>query len=323
MPDFAYQFPIDDFPWNGPLGHRFFVVHERIVRLDERARNSPLQGPWSERLLYGNATAAMYGQGCLVDLEDLVLLDGFSFSGVMTNDLSSAWHLLRVWKKALKADAVELLKASMPGEAASVQPSASRGPVDGPEYFYDPDWDEAGRLEAWRKSFRSGADLPPLLAAATAWDAWHTLQPEQSGTWRSTLLASLVLKVRGTTRQLLLPLDTGHRAAKHPWRASDDVWVRLERFLDLAEAAVERARKELDKLVLAEKLLRSNLKGLRKCSALPRLVDLLLARPLVSMPMAVKELGLSRQAVRAMWPKLGSTAREVSGRQRYRVWSIG
>jgi hypothetical protein len=75
-------------------------------------------------------------------------------------------------------------------------------------------------------------------------------------------------------------------------------------------------------LTLADEMLRLKLKGRRSNSRLPALVDLLLSRPLVSVPMAAKALRCSPQAVEAMFEQLGSIPRELSGRKRYRVWSI-
>ena len=85
---------------------------------------------------------------------------------------------------------------------------------------------------------------------------------------------------------------------------------------------MDRSAKELKRLTLADELLRLKVKGRRRNSRLPALVELLLSRPLVSVPMAVKVLRCSPQAIEAMFKQLGSIPREMSGRQRYRVWSI-
>jgi predicted transcriptional regulator len=62
------------------------------------------------------------------------------------------------------------------------------------------------------------------------------------------------------------------------------------------------------------------LKNRRSTSRLPALVDLLLSKPLMSVPLAAKELKVSPQAVEGMMGQLGSTARELTGRGRYRAW---
>ena len=54
--------------------------------------------------------------------------------------------------------------------------------------------------------------MPPLLAAAIAWDAWLSLEPDQRGAWQAPLIAALVLKARAKTRHILQPLNTGQRS---------------------------------------------------------------------------------------------------------------
>jgi hypothetical protein len=191
-----------------------------------------------------------------------------------------------------------------------------------PGCLYDPQWDEASRLAAWRDVVCQSEPLPPALAAAIAWDAWLVLQPEQHGAWRAPLLASLTLKARNKTRNLMLPIDLGRRFApyrRHPAHAFEQ---RIVGFLEWVMTAAVRAGKELDSLLLAEGLLRRSLVRRRRNSRLSDLVQLLLSRPLVSAPMAARSLGISQQAVQRMLPELIPPARELSGRRRYRVWAI-
>jgi Fic family protein len=101
-----------------------------------------------------------------------------------------------------------------------------------------------------------------------------------------------------------------------------DQTARIAVFLDWSITAAEHSAKELDKLALAEQLLQARLKGRRKSSRLPQLVDLLLEKPVISVPMAAKILKVSNQAVDAMLKELGSIPRELYGRGRYRVWGI-
>ena len=166
-----------------------------------------------------------------------------------------------------------------------------------PGLLYDADWDEPGRLAAWRDAIDESKRLPPVLAAALAWDAWLVLEPEQRGAWRAPLIAALLLKARSKTTSLLLPIATGQRAAKYRRHPAHKTGERLAGFLQWTIAAAARAGKELDALVLAEALLQPKLARKRRNSRLGALVSLLLSRPLVSAPMAARALGVSPQAV--------------------------
>lgn len=318
-----YEIPSD--PYEGILD-QFLRVDEALSKLTERARVSGLQAPWAHRLLYRNACAAVQAQGCLVYLEDLVLLDGHAFAGVMSPELSCGLGILKFWQKALRGDPVSLLRAPMPGEMprplATEQTGDGRQALDRPDFFWDPEWDQSGRLEHWRRVWQATDRLPPLLAAGIVWDAWHTLQPEQQGTWRSTLLAALVLRARAKTRALLLPVDTGQRLSGRSWNSRHTFSVRMAGFLGAIERAITSAGSELDTLTAARERMLLRVERERKNSRLRELVDLMMARPLVSIPLAVKELGLSKQALRGMIGRLGSSAREISDRKRYRYWSV-
>ena len=308
------------------------AADDAIARLDERCRfqrnagqdfsnngrTLSLRDGWLARLLYREACASRLAAGELVHVEDLVLLDGGALATTMTPDLSSAWHVLGVWRRACKADPMELLCSQRPGEMVT----GNVQPVDAPDYFYDPNWNEAARLSEWRRVLEETKRLPPLLAAAVAWDSWLMLEPDQRGAWRAPLIAALVLKARAKTRHFLLPLDTGRRFAKYRCHPNHDLATRLSGFLEWAREAADRGTKDLDTLALAADMLRAKLKGRRRNSRLPALVDLLLSRPLVSVPLAAKALRCSSQAVEAMLPLLGSTPRELTGRGRYRAWGI-
>ena len=297
---------------------QLMAADDAIARLDERARTSPLRDGWMARMLYREACASRLAAGELVHLEDLVLLDGGALTTTMTPDLSSAWHVLGVWRRALKIDPIDLLQSARPGE----QITTTMQPVDAPDYFYDPNWNEPARFDEWRRVLDQTKHLPPLLAAAVAWDAWLMLEPDQRGAWRAPLIAALVLKARAKTRQFLLPLDTGRRFVRYRRHANHDQATRLSGFLEWAREAAGRGTKELDTLTLASDMLRAKLAGKRRNSRLPALVDLLLSRPLVSVSMAAKALRCSNQAVEAMLPLLGSIPRELTGRGRYRAWGI-
>ena len=164
--------------------------------------------------------------------------------------------------------------------------------------------------------------LPALVAAAIAFDAWCRIAPLQHAGWIGSLLASALLQTRGKTRHHLAALNIGMRGAPYRRAHVQDLGTRIAGFLDGVAAAADRGQKDLDRLTLAREVLGVQLKGRRSTSRLPALVDLLLSKPLVSVPLAAKALKVSPQAVEGMIEALGASARELTGRGRYRAWGI-
>ena len=85
-------------------------------------------------------------------------------------------------------------------------------------------------------------------------------------------------------------------------------------------AAAEIGTKEHDRLALARKLMERKLDRRRTSSNLPELVDLVMAKPLVSAGMVAKTLDVAPQAARRMVLKLG--LREMTGTRRFRAWGV-
>jgi hypothetical protein len=271
-----------------------------------------------QRLLFREASACQSFEGGLAHLEDLVLLDGDAFSGAPSMALSSALATLKLWRAAERADASCALKAPRPGLVGAgplAGSAAEAADEDAPTC-------NAKHLEMWRQVEVKARTRPPLIAAALVWDAWLSLMPESRSAWRATLLAALTLRARGLTPNLLLPLDVGWRLSRYRRHPGDDLATRIGGFLRWAEAAAIEGHKEFDSLALAEGLLRASLRGRRSNSRMPELVRLLLERPFVSVSLAAKALGVSRQAAHAMLKHIGSPVHRLTDRERCNAWSV-
>lgn len=185
---------------------------------------------------------------------------------------------------------------------------------------YDLDWDEGERRSEWRRVVGDSEGLPPLLAAALALDAWSAIEPLQHRPWLGTLLVAGLLRARGKARHHLPCLDLAMRTVPRDRRRARDATTRWHAFLEAVTLGAEQGLKDHDRWLLARGLLARKLTGRRKHSKLPALVDLVLARPLVSASLIAAELRVTPRAAQELVAELGLW--EMTGRGRYRAWGV-
>jgi hypothetical protein len=95
---------------------------------------------------------------------------------------------------------------------------------------------------------------------------------------------------------------------------------RLIAFLDSIHEAASLGLKEHDRLLNAKSRMERRLVGRRSNSRLPDLIELVLARPVVSTSMIVKTLGTTPQGAVGLANQL--ELREMTGRGRFRAWGV-
>ena len=215
---------------SGPLVNAASHTLDRLARLNERLRTSPLASGLNARLGYMEACASAHAEGDLVQVEDLVLFDAGVFTGPVCPALSRARHTLQAWRRAQDHPAAALLDATPPGDPRDSQ--APPGDIS------------QSALSHWRSVLRQAVDLPPPLIAAIAWDAWRALDPAPDYKARAPLLAALTLKTRQEAADFLLPINTGRRLAKyrtHPAHTVGSASDRLPR-LDRRRSRPRRQR---------------------------------------------------------------------------------
>ena len=211
------------------------------------------------------------------------------------------------------------------GGAASNAASSANGlnPL-----IYDEDDDADERLSDWQSRLAATRDLPQVLRAALALADWNQNDILPQYPWLGPVLAASML--RGERKQSgkaggqgfahLPALFMGLRQIPRERRNAKDETVRLVALLDAFEQSALVGLKEQDRLVLARTQMQRKLKNKRTNSKLPQLIELVLARPLVTSTIIERELKVTLQGALNLVAELG--LREVTGRGRYRAWGV-
>jgi hypothetical protein len=199
--------------------------------------------------------------------------------------------------------------------------SGRGGGQDKDPMIYDLDWDEDARLEEWRGVLRQSQELPAVLQAIVALDAWNELSVLQHAPWLGRLFSAAILRQAGiTSGAYLAAINLGLKTIPVDRRRHRDRETRLLAIAHGFLAAAEIGLKEHDRLALARKMMERKLDGRRTSSKLPELVELVMAKPLVSAGMVAKTLDVTPQAARRIVGELG--LREMTGRGRFRAWGV-
>ncbi|MBW8446616.1 MAG: DUF1612 and helix-turn-helix domain-containing protein [Arenimonas sp.] len=222
-------------------------------------------------------------------------------------------------------DAFAAIDAVLARSEAAIEeakkPGRAKNAPEKDPFVYDLDWDEDERLEEWQAVLARAQDLPPALQAIVALDAWKEIAVLQHAPWLGRLLAASILREGGiTTGTHLAAINLGLKAIPVDRRRHRDRETRLLAITRALAITAEMGLKEHDRLVLVREMMQRKLQGRRTSSRLPELVELVMAKPLVSAGMVARTLDVTPQAARRIVLELG--LREMTGRGRFRAWGL-
>lgn len=199
--------------------------------------------------------------------------------------------------------------------SALPQSTAKRDPL-----LYEADWNEDERLDEWGALFIETEGLPPVLRAALLLDAWDRIEVLQHRVELGRQLVASLLRREGTTLTHVPALNVGLRSVQRERRHAGNQLTRSLAILEAFTATADLGMKEHDRIVLARRQLDRQASARSANSKLSRLVDLVVARPVVSANLIARELGVTAQGARHLAAQL--PLREMTARGRFRAWGV-
>ena len=136
---------------------------------------------------------------------------------------------------------------------------------------------------------RQAENLPAVLQAIIALDAWNELSVLQHAPWLGRLFSPSILRRVGITLGAhLAAINLGLETIPVDGRRHRDRDTRLLAIAHGLIATAELGLKEHDRLALARKMMERKLLGRRVSSKLPGLVELVMAKSLDVTPQAAR-----------------------------------
>jgi hypothetical protein len=324
-------------------------AEDSVSRLDARAQTCAFAEGWAARVDFIEANAWGWVSGEIVDMEDLVLHDAEMDARLPDQALRATYGLVRArrrarslgpelqtvqgaaWLSGHRSAPLALAPAPLDAHGPSAGAVAEARDLVG-EVVHQVRTLSRGEtadpfeaVEEWIQwTRRLPGRAPALLRAAVALEGWRLVNPLPRQTYVGGVMVAQALRVSGRTRACLLGLESPRRTHLQPPRGfvAATTVARLAYWLKIMALGAEAGLAEMKRLDLARQVVLRRVGDRRADDRSADLVDLLLARPLVSAPMAAQHLGVAGHTARRLLGNLGASVMEVSGRSRYRAWRL-
>lgn len=321
------------------------AAEDIVSRLDEQLRSYGARGGLLARLDFEEASAWAWNSGFSATTEDLVLHHEAMDLRPPTQELRAADGYARARRKAASAGP-ELLSfegARWLMALRRTPPPPSRETPDAPSPALASDGSdmfsaldsqiralEAESTESPDVDFREWLSIllapqtgrPPLLQAALALEAWTLIEPYPRHTYLGPLLVGVWLRSVKRVPSHLFTFERGVRAYRRrsPRRANLAPLERIDRWLKAIAEAARATQAEFYRLELKRQLLQQRAKNRRSDSRLDDAITLIMASPIITIPMMAKSLKMTQTGAARILEILGPHLTEITERPRYRAW---
>ena len=312
---------IDLRPWHDAerkQGRQLGEAMTAIARLDERLLVHPHRDALIARLAMLEVCDLSWADGSDIPIERLALYRVARSGGGEAHArglLRADWAIRRLTRDDVDLNDRDALIAFL---GLAINQSANDELMDlidralGPLFVHE--------LDTWIAILRGGADLHPLTRAAIGYQFWKFLELSRGADLIEPAVMAARLGAVGCEALPFVPIATRNRRALQNLGLNPE--QRLPAWLTRVTAACEGARRELIRLDRWRGRALDTVSGMSgKTPA--RLVEALIAHPVVSSRMLAEEGGVSPASAGralALFEELG-LAREVTGGGRFRYWT--
>ncbi len=277
-------------------------VEKAVTVLREALESSPAASAFAERMNFVDASASTFVDADEVPVVDLVHYDSHLDNADVRSIVERSHIVLRI-RRAMAMASIEV-------GWLDVFVSAANG---------DFDLNATPWFAHWAETVEASSPLSPILRTAIVIDAWNYYCCEQSLSWLGRQSAAAFFRSTNAVPHYLA-LNAGFKLVSRQRYLCSDQTSRIVALLHAIERSVRYEIKEHTKLAAALIACQRMVVGRRSNSKLPRLLKLASERPIISVPIVVKELGISSVSARDFIRAL--QLRETTGRGRDCLWSL-